>query len=474
MFSEVRIMRSRFPLSFVALLLLCSASVGDDLGQRRLYDSLTFYAQTSNSSGAETNAASPPAYRVYEVESGAPILTGLMTALDPTNTVGFYSETIELSPTSGFERGKQYAIRFRATVSSVNMADFHTFTLHPNEILVQHDGNNATSGATLESRIEAASAGTLVVVGPGVFDIGTAQIVIPSDVSLRGAGIGATQVSKSNNGICVVPGDRSVIEHLTIDASASGQGFGSDGTQQFDDAVLRFAQVKGHLDAIYVSGTGASTLTMEGVWIESDVDGMIVADAGHKVSMRDVFIKAAHENAQGISVSSVAEIRGTSINIDITFAQTPAGVSVNDAALVELFDSSIWVDPATTYPTSINVNSSLSRVRLVNCEFDRALMRGYTQQIRDVFSPLRPTLLSAALIASLTSQTVFTLTVGPPDNDSLNGALIIITDSSNSTRKAVAVVADYDGSTRQVTLSTDPGIFTIAVGDQVDVVVTPP
>jgi hypothetical protein len=83
-------------------------------------------------------------------------------------------------------------------------------------------------------------------------------------------------------------------------------------------------------------------------------------------------------------------------------------------------------------------------------------------------------LLTGATIASLTSQTVFTLSAGPPDNDALNGRLMIITDNSDGTRKAVGVVSDYVGSSRQVTLAADPGIFTIAVGDQVDVIVSAP
>jgi hypothetical protein len=457
--------------SLISVILLATVAHADDLGQRRLFETLRFYAQTSDSNGGEVNASSDPEYRVYE--EGTFMFSGTMTRIDTSFTTGFYSQTFNLIPTNGFERGKQYSIRFKATVSSVNKADFHTFTLHPTETLVQHDGNNAQSGFTARSRIETAPTGTVVVLSPGVFDIGTAQILIPSGVSVRGAGIGSTQITKSNAGICIVPGDRSIVEELTIDARPNGQGYGSDGAQQFDDALLRNAQIKGEDAAIFVSGSGASTLTIEQVWLESDKEGIIAQDAGHRISVRDAFLKAAGTDARGISIARSGEVRGTRVIIDITSGSDPIGVSASDTALVELFDSGIWVDPAEIGPSSINVASSTAKVRLVNCEFDRSLIKGQTQQIRDVFSPLRPTLLTGAAIATLTSPTQFTLTTGPPENNALNGRLIVITDNADGRRKSVGVVSGYIGSSRQVTLTSSP-VFTIGVGDLIDAIVEGP
>ncbi len=73
-------------------------------------------------------------------------------------------------------------------------------------------------------------------------------------------------------------------------------------------------------------------------------------------------------------------------------------------------------------------------------------------------------------IATLASQTSFTLTAGSSDDDAYNGLSIIITDSATSTQKALGVIEDYDGATKTVTLRTDPGIFTMAVGDTVDII----
>ena len=83
-----------------------------------------------------------------------------------------------------------------------------------------------------------------------------------------------------------------------------------------------------------------------------------------------------------------------------------------------------------------------------------------------------PDLLQSTTIATLASQTSFTLTAGSADDDAYNGAIAVITDQSTSTQKAVGIVSDYTGSTKTVTLQTDPGIFTMAVGDSIAIVAT--
>jgi hypothetical protein len=81
-----------------------------------------------------------------------------------------------------------------------------------------------------------------------------------------------------------------------------------------------------------------------------------------------------------------------------------------------------------------------------------------------------PEVLVKTTIATLASQTSFTLTAGSADNDAYNGQTVIVTDASTSAQKAVGVVLDYVGSTKTVTLSADPAIFTMAVGDSVCVI----
>lgn len=83
-------------------------------------DLLTFTVTTHRfDTGALTDADAVPAYRVYEDETGAAILTGNMAKLDDANTTGFYSEQLTLSAANGFEAGKSYAVYVTAAVNSV-------------------------------------------------------------------------------------------------------------------------------------------------------------------------------------------------------------------------------------------------------------------------------------------------------------------------------------------------------------------
>lgn len=74
-------------------------------------------------------------------------------------------------------------------------------------------------------------------------------------------------------------------------------------------------------------------------------------------------------------------------------------------------------------------------------------------------------------IASLSSQTSFTLTAGPAEDDALNGCVVYIHDSASAVQGGFAVVSDYEGSTKTVTLAAGP-TFTMAAGD--NIMVMPP
>lgn len=71
-------------------------------------------------------------------------------------------------------------------------------------------------------------------------------------------------------------------------------------------------------------------------------------------------------------------------------------------------------------------------------------------------------------IATLASQTSFTLTAGPAEDDALNGMWLVVHDVASAVQQAVGVVLDYTGSTKTVTLAASPS-FTIATTDNVSV-----
>ena len=83
-------------------------------------DNLVFSCCTHDTDTGElTDAASAPAYRIYEDETGTAILSGTMAKLDDGNTTGFYTELIAVTTANGFESGKSYTIYIEATVDGV-------------------------------------------------------------------------------------------------------------------------------------------------------------------------------------------------------------------------------------------------------------------------------------------------------------------------------------------------------------------
>lgn len=86
------------------------------LGNWQIDDFITWTVSTHDKTGGRFDAASVT-YRVYEDETTTPILTGSMLLLDSVSTEGFFSERIQLTSASGFERGKSYSILVVVTFS---------------------------------------------------------------------------------------------------------------------------------------------------------------------------------------------------------------------------------------------------------------------------------------------------------------------------------------------------------------------
>ncbi len=85
-----------------------------DLGANLVFSITTHDPDT----GVSTDADAAPAYRIYEDETGAAILTGTMAKLDDANTTGFYTELIACTVGNGFEVNKTYSIYIAATVDA--------------------------------------------------------------------------------------------------------------------------------------------------------------------------------------------------------------------------------------------------------------------------------------------------------------------------------------------------------------------
>ena len=80
-----------------------------------------------------------------------------------------------------------------------------------------------------------------------------------------------------------------------------------------------------------------------------------------------------------------------------------------------------------------------------------------------------PSAILNTTIATLASQTSFTLEDGSANDDAFNGSVLVVHALASAIQLAQGDVDDYTGSSKTITLKTDPGIYTMAVGDSVSI-----
>lgn len=131
---------------------------------------------------------------------------------------------------------------------------------------------------------------------------------------------------------------------------------------------------------------------------------------------------------------------------------------------LDLIVDDILLDTGTTLDTKINdiqgatFSSVTDSLEAIRDRGDAAWTTGAGGNDR--------LLMNDTTIATLATQTSFTLTAGSADNDAYNNLSIVVEDVSTATQKAVGMIIDYVGSTKTITLK-EALAFTIATTDKV-------
>ena len=117
----------------------------------------TVTSGTYDGGGNAVDADAEPAYRIYEDETATPIATGTLSKLDDANTLGFYTDRLQLTSAAGFETGKSYTIYISYAVSSVVMTSVKFFqvtvatAITPQQVrdamLLASSGGSAAAGS---------------------------------------------------------------------------------------------------------------------------------------------------------------------------------------------------------------------------------------------------------------------------------------------------------------------------------------
>ena len=175
----------------------------------------------------------------------------------------------------------------------------------------------------------------------------------------------------------------------------------------------------------------------------------------------------ATPTTNGVPEVDVTHVAGT--------AQTAGDLAAMITAVDDLVDTevaaiksdtaAILTDTGTTLDTKLNdiqgatFSSATDSLEAIRDRGDAAWTTGAGGSDR--------LLMVDTTIATLSSQTSFTLTAGSADNNAYLNCTIVIEDVSTATQKAVGLISAYTGATKTVTLKYDPAIFTMAATDKV-------
>lgn len=462
-------------LTVIAIWLIVGgvAAQADYLGSWKIDDLLTFSTNTHNAgTGAEVDADSAPTYRIYEDETTTPIVTGTMALLDAANTNGFYSEQITLSAANGFEKGKSYTIRTSETVATVAMAKVHNFQIGA---VVDEEWINgdATAADNLDDAFDEAGGSGVDMALDSLAIIGSGDCILLLSTGADGNGINATGNGAGSG--------------FTFTGGATGNG-GSLAGPTYGLRINSTSSGVGH--ALFATGGGSGSgiqatggTTGDGINAAGGAtggDGMELDgdDTGDDLKLTGgdapaLFTTLASGTAQSGTASTIVLAAASAFANDELLGdviQIASGTGAGQSRVIIDYVSSS--DTATVTPDWTTTPGAASVYQVVPGSTNITAVAGSAASVSTAGVGTTENL-QTTTIATLASQTSFTLTAGSVDNDAYNRCKVIVTDATTATQKAVGRIADYVGSTRTVTLVSNPGVFTMAAGDAISIIADP-
>ena len=460
--------------------------------------------------GIPTVLANTPVLSVFIDEN----TTGKTTAesyfdLDVSlgSIVGYNNVRIDLSGDAFFATGGDYSVVITTgTVDSVSVVGEVVATFS-----IENRSMGQPVGATLADDIAAIKAETVLILadtddigvaGAGLTDLGGMSDGMKAEVESEAND--ALVAQKLDHLVAAADGDDpvngSIMAHLVsatedwstfVPSTDSLQAVRDhattiktetaailDDTDLIDDGTSGLAKIATDVAAVLVD-TGTSGVivatnndkqgynahvdtTINGV-PASQTEFILTAGPGDDDALNNmiaVFEDADGDKSQGIRISGYAG--GTKT---VTLSEAPT-FTIVDTDIVRVY-TAVQIDDAAIIAAAIADLATAGHVTAgtFGAQWKTVIDRLDAGMPRD--------LMVSTTIATLASQTSFTLTAGSADDDAYNGARAVVTDITTGTQKAVGLVDDYAGGTLTVTLSADPGIFTMAVGDNIDIMAAP-
>jgi hypothetical protein len=203
-------------------------------------------------------------------------------------------------------------------------------------------------------------------------------------------------------------------------------------------------------------------------------DGIVINSNTREAHIKDCSI---WDNTNGISLSGTS-IDEVLIEKNIIHNNSSYGVNIGTGVYDTYFghDNILANNTAgaiNDQGTDTHVHEEVDRQETVDAIWDEATADHTTSGSFGEEVQKHKNVLVDTTIASVTSQTVFTLAAGSNVDDTYNDQAIVLSDASNSNYPSVRQVNDYVGSTKQVTIDSAPD-FTIVSGDGIRIFVTAP
>lgn len=211
-------------------------------------------------------------------------------------------------------------------------------------------------------------------------------------------------------------------------------------------------------------GTDSAATAAALTTAQNDLDVITGADGVNLLSATQASIDAIEVDTNSLNdtkipdtislaaINAEADTALTDIGLDHLISAAVVGADVTDNSIVaKLVSASATAD----WDDFVNTTDALQAIR---DRGDAAWITGAGGSDR--------LLMVDTTIATLASQTSFTLTAGSADDDAYNNCTIVIEDVSTSTQKAVGMVIDYTGATKTVTLK-EALAFTVSTTDKV-------
>jgi len=299
------------------------------LGSYKIDDLLTFYANTHTpSTGAAVDADAVPGYRVYEDETGTPILTGSMALLDDANTVGFYSEQVTLSTVNGLEKGKCYTVRVTGVVGGVTGILLHQF-----QIEAEVDANTISS-------------------------TGTALTAIPWNANWD------VEVESEANDALVANN----LDHLALTATAAADMT----TEVADNTVLSRILGNGDTstfvpstDGLHAAGVDLDAILLDtGTTLETDLDAIIAAvitnAAGADIAADIIAVKA---DLDAIIAATITNAAGVDIAADIIAVKADTAAILTDTGTTLEADLDAIIAAVITNAAGVDIAADIIAVK---------------------------------------------------------------------------------------------------------------